>query len=737
MNSTTTRSPSRPAWKSPDLWRRGLLLLLSLALVGVSLLLPQLRQPDGYLKPLVCPFFAGAFALFILALAQGTHWQRTATMFAVAVFGQASALQLLDVGPRIRIQHYFLWSELLLWPRWLFLGVLVGQTVIVLRAMRARWRSLWQGAHQLLTKGQMVLLVGVMAFAGVAFSRDPLQYGWELVLAAWIIAINGLTLMLVAAVVPEDGLGKWAKWWRKVFPGSEGENHPLSRGDRLLPWLAAAWVVLVAAVLAWFALDAIPHVPDGIAYLFHAKYFSRAWLYLPAPPVVESFPVPFTLSDGVKWYAATPPAWPAILALGVLARVPWLVNPVLGGLAILLTHALLCRLYSRSLAHIAVLFLAASPWFLYMSASFLNHPLALVCVLLGFLGVQLAKESGRAIWAVIAGAALGGLALNRPLETVLVGGVIGLWCLGLGGSRLRLRALLGFLVAGLLVGGLNLPYNQALTGRADYFPIMKFADETYYPGSNRLGFGPEVGNLGWVGFDPFLGHGAPDVVVNANQNAYMLNFEFLGWSCGSLGFFLLFCLWRRWKGADWLFLGVVLAVVGGYSFYWFSGGPDFGARYWYQLLVPLVVLTVRGVQEAGRQFPQHSDKVMGRRFWVFALAAGLVAVVNVVPWRALDKYHNYRGMRADIRSLSQENAFGNSLVLIQGEVFPDFTSAAIFNPPTLESSGTIYAFDAGPAQSIRLRKFYADRPVWIVAGPSVTDKGMRVLAGPLPPGATP
>ncbi len=718
-------------------WRRSLFALASLSLAGLGLLLPQLRQPDGYLNPLVCPFLAGACALLVLGLAHGTHWQRMAGWLAVAVTGQAFALQLLDVGPSIRIQHYFTWGELLVWPRWLFLVGLIVQTVIVFWGLRARWRTLWQGARCLLTGRQMVLLVAVLGFAGATFSRSPIRYALELVLAAWVVTANGLNLALVADAAPKEGLRGWAERWCRKILGNNQETFATSAWGQRLPWLVAAWVTVVTALLAWYALDGIPHIPDGIAYLFQAKYFSQGLMYLPLPPDIESFPAPFMVSEGAKWFAATPPAWPAVLAVGVLAGVPWLVNPILGGLAILLTHALLRRLYDHTVAHLVVLFLALSPWFLYMSASYLNHALALVCALLGFLGVQRARESGRAAWAVLAGAALGGLSLNRPLEALLVGGVVGLWTLGIGGRRLPLRALAGFVIAGLIVGGLNLPYNRVLTGKADYLPIMQFTDETYYPGANRLGFGPDIGNFGWTGLDPFPGHGFPDVVVNANQNSYMLNFELLGWSCGSLLFVLLFLLWFRWKRTDWVFLGVLLAVGGGYSFYWFSGGPDFGARYWYQMLVPLVVLTVRGAQEAAQRLARATDEAGGQRLWVFALAASLVAFVTVVPWRALDKYYNYRGMRPDIRLLQRENSFGNSLVLVQGEVWPDYCSAVIFSPPTLESAGTIYAWDAGPAHTARLRAHYQDRPVWIVAGSSVTGAGLRVVAGPLAPGDGP
>ena len=42
--------------------------------------------------------------------------------------------------------------------------------------------------------------------------------------------------------------------------------------------------------------------------------------------------------------------------------------------------------------------------------------------------------------------------------------------------------------------------------------------------------------------------------------------------------------------SDWLMLTVIATVVVAHFFYYFSGGPDFGARYWFLIVVPLVVL---------------------------------------------------------------------------------------------------------------------------------------------------
>jgi hypothetical protein len=103
-----------------------------------------------------------------------------------------------------------------------------------------------------------------------------------------------------------------------------------------------------------------------------------------------------------------------------------------------------------------------------------------------------------------------------------------------------------------------------------------------------------------------------------------------------------------------------------------------------------------------------------------------------IPWRAIDKYHHFWGMRPDIRTLQTDHAFGRSLVLVRGDSHPDYTSAAIYNPLDLDASAPIYAWDRDPSVRQAVLAAFADRPVWVVEGPTLTQQGYRVIAGPVP-----
>jgi 4-amino-4-deoxy-L-arabinose transferase-like glycosyltransferase len=676
-----------------------------------------------------------ACAAFAMA-ARGREWAVAAGWFALLVAGQACALQLIEVGPVIRLQIFFRWRDLVLTWRLGFLMALAAQFLLVAWCGRRwlppfcpRWR-------QFFTWKTALVWLALMAYAGATIAPGVAQalvrggIGAQLAqhsskaALSLLIAFTGLlNLILAVEAIPAGALDRWRERWRVLAANPR------------LPWVAAAWVVVVSSLLAWFVLDRIPHVPDEAGYLFHARYLAAGKLYLESPPVPQAFNVPFYFSEGEKWYIAPPVGWPLVLALGALVGAPWLVNPLLGGLTVVLAHRLVRRMSGEEMAAGVALLTAASPWLLFMSASLMNHPLTLVLALVTLLGVERARNAGSLLGGAAAGLAVGGILQVRPLDAVLLAGVMALWWLS-AGRRIRVAAMGATVIAGLALIAVFLAYNQALTGDPLLPPINKLANEKIYQGVNRLGFGKDVGNVGWVGLDALPGHGPIDVAMNTNHNLHLVQFELLGWMCGSLVLVFVPALWREWR-RDALWWGIVLAICGGLNIYWFSGGPDFGARYWYAAFVPLLVLVWRGAETLAAHFEEPEARA---RVWALAALATLSGVLNVVPWRSLDKYKNYRGTRADIGRLAAQHHFGRALVFVRSRQWPDYACAVPYLPPRFdrEAPGPLYVQDLGPALNEKVVRYYSDRPVWVLDGPTKSRGGpVRVAAGPLPPGTVP
>jgi 4-amino-4-deoxy-L-arabinose transferase-like glycosyltransferase len=697
--------------------------VVGIALAVWAALDPRFRDAEGFLQTRVLLPFAGAVAAPIVGAALGRAWQAAGLWLGLAVLGQAASLQLIEAGSGVGYQHYSLVTAA---PGpgaipYLIVGIQMLAVALGLRPVLRRITGWLVETHRPLG---LAVAAAAVVLSAAALSRDPLLWAGETALATLVQLINLANIIVFAAALPPSTLRAIGAWPGDARSTADGDHGHRAR-DRV-PLLAALWVLVVSTILVLVVYERHPHVPDEVVYLYHARYFAAGMLSIPAPPVPSAFEIDLMTYEATRWFSPVPPGWPATLALGVFLGVGWLVNPVLAALAVLLTYYIVDDLYDRPTARVAVLLLAASPWLLFLAMSYMTHTVALTGALAAAAALVRTRRTGRTAWALAGGAAIGLVGLTRPLEGLAVALLLGVCSLWIRGRRFRLGPSVALTLGALAVGSVVLPYNNHLAGSPTRFPLMDYTDQRYGPGSNALGFGPERG-LGWSGLDPFPGHGPADVVVNSALNTYAINVELLGWSVGSLLVIALFLVGRaRLTRSDGVMLAVILTIVALHSLYWFSGGPDFGARYWYLVIVPCIVLAARGVQWLARGGEPS-------RVHLAVLALCLVAVVTFLPWRAIDKYHHYRGMRPEVRELARRNDFGRSLVLVRGENHPDYASAAFYNPLRWDADAPIYAWNRSPDVARRVLDAYPDRTVWIVDGPSVTGAGYRVVAGPVDP----
>lgn len=716
---------------SPARILRYLIWLVALVLVVWAFIDPRFRTVDGFVAGSVCLPLSAGIALLLAGWCVGRRWLQAGLWAGAGSIGQATALQLINAGPTLHYQHYTPVTQLLSETQPLLLAVMAAYTLIVCAGLVLHRHTLsaWFGTR--LNRWQLVGIALILTATSATVSHDLPVYLSELVLASIIQFVNLGAVVLAVLALPSDAVAGVNHRLHTLF--DETPDTPVNRRrvDRFV-LVVAVWVFCLSAFLAVVSYERHPHITDEVAYILQARYFAAGTLSMPAPPVEEAFDFYLMQFAGDRWYASPPPGWPAMLAVGVRLGIPWLINPLLAAFNIVLIYILIGDLYSRRAARIAVLLLGLSPWYLFMSMNIMTHTFTLTCALVAVVGVMHARATHSALWAWIAGAVLGVSSLIRPLDGLIAALVVGVWAIGIGGRRLKFTSLVGLVGGAMVVGALVLPYNAALTGDPLLFPIMEYTNQRFGPGANAYGFGPDRG-MGWP-IDPNLGHTPVDALINTNLNAFSLNIELFGWGAGSL---LLVAVWLvsgTYRRSDFLMVGVIGAVFTAYFFYYFSGGPDFGARYWYLMIVPLAALTVRGLAylEARSSASGHDSRIL-----IAVLLLSLFAFVNVVPWRAIDKYHHYLGMRPDIRQLAIDYDFGRSVVLIRGDEHPDYSSAAVYNPLAPYADAPIYVRDRSPQVTDRVLEAYSDRPVWVVDGPTVTGAGYAVIAGPLAPGTLP
>jgi len=396
--------------------------------------------------------------------------------------------------------------------------------------------------------------------------------GW----LAWTAAI--LAVALALSFVWRDGLERHLDRWRAKLLGVP---------DRCYVLVCALAMLVAAALLSGLLFARNPHNVDSIAQLFQARIFLGGSLTAPAPEYPEFFAATHLLIREGRWFSQYPPGHPVLLGLGLVAGLPWLVNPLFAAGTLALVFAAARRLLGDGGARLAAALYLVSPFALFMSASYMNHVTSLFFLALAlYAAVRTASDAAAKAWPLATGAALAAAATIRPLEAAAWAAVLGLWILLRRGWRSA--AVVG---ATCLVGLVPLlMYNGLTTGHP-----LRFGYSLLWGAGHGLGFHTDP----WG--EPFT-----PIVSFANT---ALDFQRLDvllylWPFPSLVFVLAALVVAvradRSRGAVALLAALLFAAPLAYFFYWHRDNY-LGPRFLFASLVPAVMLTAAGILALDRR----------------------------------------------------------------------------------------------------------------------------------------
>ena len=183
--------------------------------------------------------------------------------------------------------------------------------------------------------------------------------------------------------------------------------------------ICALFVFIFTNLFSLFIFKHIPRVHDEIANVFQAKIFISGRLYVPSPCEKDFFQFTHIINNG-KWYSQYTPGYPFLLFLGLLLGMPWIVNPLLASLAVILFYFLGKELYSRRVGLFASLLGAVSVWFLLMSSTMMSHTGSLFFTTLFLLFLFRSAKKPSILNGILAGAGLGMAFLIRPYNAVFI-----------------------------------------------------------------------------------------------------------------------------------------------------------------------------------------------------------------------------------------------------------------------------------------------------------------------------
>jgi len=451
----------------------------------------------------------------------------------------------------------------------------------------------------------------------------------------------------------------------------------VSWSDRIPDRFVLGGAMLLAFAFAaganYLVLDDVPHVTDDVAYLFMAKTFASGKLVADAPLLPEFFRPHFFYLEQGKFIPLFQFGWPLVLALGVLAGLPGLVNPLVGALTLIPVWRLATRAFGPRAARLTLIVLLLTPFYVFMAGSTMAHPLS---GLLGLLALDQAlawRDDRRGRRLVLIGVLVGALGLVRLYNAALLAlplGVI-LWP----ALTMRPRPLGALALAALFVAAfasLQLALNVELTGDPLRFPQDEyFARTEKAPSCHRLGFGPDVGceNEHGQAFGFPDGYYLSDALGVTRQRLDSLTLNYFGASLALALIVLPLAAGRLGLAGATLYLHAVVLALG-YALFYYHGNC-YGPRFYYEAVGPLGALTAAGLMRLDRWFAALAARLVPVRRVLRALAPALALTLAVfaVFWlhpKLWDSYRRFRGLDGDLRWIVADAGIRNAVVLLPG-----------------------------------------------------------------------
>ena len=467
------------------------------------------------------------------------------------------------------------------------------------------------------------------------------------------ILINGYSLILYSIGI--------ALCFRGLLGMPPTRIHTI--GSRLIRWVrnistrtfligSVAGVALICSVISLFLFDGVPGSYDGCMYLFQARLFSHGMLSAQIPPEPQFFENTLAiLSD--KWYTQFPPGFPAVLTLGVLLRIPWIVNPLLGALTIGGIYLIANELYGKNIAKLSALLACTSSFFLFMSSEFMAHTSTLFFITTAFLSfVWMVKKKRPLLSSIVCGTSLGIALLCRPYTTTWVGVSMVIAAIMMR-KQLSIRHILIGAIPLIAAGVAFLAYNAATTGHPLILGYIALNGKEHYPGFHQ---DP------WMEQPHTIAQGVKYLLGNLNG----LNYHLFEWPMPSLFFVVLYLAFGKKETWDWILVGWIGSLLVGHVFYFFNEF-HFGPRFVYETLPAYILLTSKGISlstqflAAWHETPSYAHA----RSTICFILTGLFlfAMIFNIPATA-KSYHDY-GEDVTIQKYLKKHNFEKALVFVK------------------------------------------------------------------------
>lgn len=442
------------------------------------------------------------------------------------------------------------------------------------------------------------------------------------------------------------------------------------------------WVILFSALVILFisnyVLLGFPNSSDEYVYLFQGETLSDFRFHDSPHPLRQFFNFNHLFQSDQIWIGRFPPGWPLILALAILLHVPlFLVNLIIGIITLFVFYKFVKTRYNSKIAFWSLLILGSSSFFIFNSASFFSHTLALLCSLLFAICLLKALDGNRPNFAFIAGVFIGLSFITRYYSAILFALPFGFYLFKYNikvVSKVLLFTIIGFIPFLFFL----FYYNYKITGNP-FLPVTVWIDA-----HEGLGF--------------VKGHNLKIACEHIVRR--LLLFEY--WVSPGMLFLYFLLLYHKFRSTEKLFSNpedwMFVVFIFGYVFYHEIGGNQYGPRFYYEAFPFMIVFVVSRISVFA------DDSIF--RAMLFTCVIFSFVKMPFIGYRE----NKIIKERTDLYRIVNESGIDNAVVLVSSgtSVIRPMPIGDLIRNDKLYQNQVIYARDLGPENEL-LFSYYNTR----------------------------
>lgn len=526
------------------------------------------------------------------------------------------------------------------------------------------------------------------------------------------------------------------------------DRQPITeRITLMLTWGVALVVLWGAAHINVNYLEKIPHVQDSVNYLFQAQLFAMGKIAIEAPENVSSFASEHIIVQDNRWYCHYPFLVPLLFMFGLKFGATHLVNPIFAMLSILMIYKTGKEFYTPWTGLWAAVFLASSPFFMVMSASFMSHPTGLLLTSIALYLFMRVLKTQKLRTSILLGLTIGLLFNTRPLTAFAVS--LPIFSFYIRNRSIFRKKIIKHLVVWSLCSFIGVGafffYSSLLSGKtlqfATHTRVSETRGPTHIPIVNRFINSFAAAGVAKKSHTPERGLGCVKALLEL-YHTYSLNWPH--WFNLSL-FLIPLIPWRR-REEDrflyWTFLSIPML----YTLYWRSA-IMYGPRYIYEILPMTVLLSARGL-DVCREAAGWLHKNSFMKTWRTRSAATAIVMlflygftgwliysnvdqffvkstystreyppVSLVPMK-LTAMKNFNGISRRVPDAVAAFDITNAVVFVKDHRWQGFGAVSSFNRPTLDTP-VVYAKDINDQINRQVMEHFPERSYYWTPYPRV------------------